>query len=108
MKIGQKPDLPGAVTQQAPAKAPAKTVLAASDELAKNAPAATSNAGVPVSMSNSAQALDKMSRSSSDFNAEKVKAVRAAIDNGTFSINAEAIADKMLAGAQEFLQAGQA
>ena len=33
----------------------------------------------------------------------KVKAVRAAIEKGTFSVDAEAIADKMLSNAQEIL-----
>lgn len=108
MKIGQKPELPSPVTQQALAKAQAKAVAASSEELAKNTAPASASAGVPVSVSNSARALDRMSRSSSDFNADKVKAVRTAIENGTFSINAEAIADKMLAGAEEFLQADQA
>ncbi len=107
MKIGQKPELPSPVTPQASSKASAKTVAAASDELAKNAAPASAavatSAGVPVSVSNSARALDRMSRSSSDFNADKVKAMRAAIENGTFAVNAEAIASKMLAGAAEFL-----
>ena len=35
--------------------------------------------------------------------ASKVKAVRAAIEKGTFSVDAEAIADKMLSNAQEIL-----
>ena len=103
MKIGQKPELPSPVTQQALAKAQAKTVAAASEELAKNAAPAQANAGVPVSMSNSARALDRASRNAGDFNADKVKAIRTAIENGTFSINAEAIADKMLAGARDML-----
>ena len=37
------------------------------------------------------------------FDASKVKAVRAAIEKGTFSVDAEAIADKMLSNAQEIL-----
>lgn len=106
MKIGQKPELPSPVTQQAQAKAQAKAATAASEELAKNAAPAQANAGVPVSMSNSARALDRASRNTSDFNADKVKAIRTAIENGTFSINAEAIADKMLAGAREMLVPG--
>ena len=38
-----------------------------------------------------------------DFDAGKVKAVRAAIEKGEFSVDAEAIADKMLSNAQEIL-----
>ena len=37
------------------------------------------------------------------FNAGKVKAVRAAIEKGEFSVDAEAIADKLLSNAQEIL-----
>jgi negative regulator of flagellin synthesis FlgM len=36
-----------------------------------------------------------------DFDAGRVKAVKAAIDQGTFTVDAEAIADKMLSNAQE-------
>ena len=43
------------------------------------------------------------SRSSADFDAGKVKAVKAAIENGTFKVNAEAVADKLLANAEETL-----
>ena len=42
-----------------------------------------------------------------DFDAGKVKAVRAAIENGTFKVDAEVVADKMLANSQEFLLAHQ-
>ena len=40
------------------------------------------------------------------FNAEKVEAMKAAIADGSFKVNAEAIADKMLANAAEMLSAG--
>jgi negative regulator of flagellin synthesis FlgM len=39
------------------------------------------------------------------FNAEKVEAMRQAIANGTFRVNPEAIADKLLANAAEMLGA---
>jgi negative regulator of flagellin synthesis FlgM len=37
------------------------------------------------------------------FNAEKVETMKQAIANGTFQVNAEAIADKMLSNAAEML-----
>ena len=37
------------------------------------------------------------------FNTEKVESMKAAIANGTFQVNAEAIADKMLSNAAEML-----
>lgn len=41
------------------------------------------------------------------FNAEKVEAMKQAIASGTFQVNPEAIADKLLANAAEMLNAGR-
>ena len=101
MKIGQKPELPGALAQTGLAKQ-AKSPASAAEGAAKDA-AAVSTAGVPVTVSTAARALDQTSRSTGDFDAGKVKAVRAAIEKGTFSVDAEAIAYKMLSNAQEIL-----
>jgi negative regulator of flagellin synthesis FlgM len=101
MKIGQTPELPGALGPAAQAKQQAKPAAAAADEAAKAAPAKAATAGVPVTMSNSLKALDISSRASGDFDAGRVKAVKDAIDKGEFSVDAEAIADKLLANAQE-------
>ena len=60
-------------------------------------------AGVPVTVSNSARSLDQNAKASSDVDMAKVNAIRAAIANGTFKINASAIADKMLFDAGELL-----
>ena len=101
MKIGQKPELPGALAQTGLAKQ-AKSPASAAEGAAKDA-AAVSTAGVPVTVSIAAQSLNPASRVAGDFDAGKVKAVRAAIEKGTFSVDAEAIADKMLSNAQEIL-----
>ena len=53
-------------------------------------------AGVPVTMSNSARSLDQNSKASADVDMAKVNAMRAAIANGTFKIDASVIADKLL------------
>jgi negative regulator of flagellin synthesis FlgM len=46
--------------------------------------------------------------SSSDvFNAEKVEAMKQAIASGSFQVNPEAIADKMLSNAAEMLSASR-
>ena len=50
-----------------------------------------------------ARALNQTARSTADFDAGKVQAVRTAIEKGTFSVNADAIADKMLSNAAEIL-----
>lgn len=102
MKIGQKPELPAVALQVAARQAP-KTTGPAAEEAAKSTQVATSSAGVPVSFSTSARGLDSTGRASGEFDADRVKAIRAAIANGTFSVNAEAIADKLLANTSEIL-----
>ncbi len=103
MKIGQKPELPGALAQAAPAKQQAKAAPQAAGGVAASASSAAAAAGVPVTFSSAAKALDQTSRNQGDFDAGKVKAVRAAIENGTFKVDAEVVADKMLANTQEFI-----
>lgn len=101
MKIGQKPELPGALAQTGLAKQ-VKSPPSAAEGAAKDA-AAVSSAGVPVTVSTAARALNQTARSTADFDAGKVQAVRTAIEKGTFSVNADAIADKMLSNAAEIL-----
>lgn len=108
MKIGQTPEMPGGLSPGAAAKSQAKAVPAASTGAAPAgsaaAAAAVASAGVPVTLSKAAQGLDNAAaRVQGDFDAGKVKAVRAAIENGTFKVDAEVVADKMLANSQEFL-----
>jgi negative regulator of flagellin synthesis FlgM len=64
------------------------------------------SSGVTVTLSSSTtQALSASGSSGADvFNTEKVEAMKSAIANGTFQVNAEAIADKMLSNAAEMLQ----
>jgi len=65
-------------------------------------------AGVPVTVSNSVRSLDQNAKSSSDVDMAKVNAIRAAIANGTFKVNASVIADKMLVDASALLGAARA
>ncbi|MGB3450621.1 MAG: flagellar biosynthesis anti-sigma factor FlgM [Giesbergeria sp.] len=102
MKIGQKPELPGALAQAAPAKQQAKAAAQAAGGLAASASSAVASAGVPVTFSSATKSLDQASRNQGDFDAGKVKAVRSAIESGSFKVNAEVVADKMLANSQEF------
>ena len=44
---------------------------------------------------------------SADFDVEKVNRVSESIADGTFTVNPEAIADKLIANAQELLSKGQ-
>lgn len=61
-----------------------------------------SAAGVPVTVSAAARSLDVTS-AGSGIDEAKVASVRAAIADGSFTVNAGAIADKLLANAQEVL-----
>ena len=99
MKIGNKPDLPQATA--AAKQAPKSATTVATEESIKGLPDRA--AGVPVSFSSSARALDNQNRANTDFDADRVKAMREAIANGTFRVNAEAVADKLLANTEEFL-----
>lgn len=63
-------------------------------------------AGVQVTLSSATREVSAAGSAGSEvFNAEKVEAMKLAIANGTFQINAEAIADKMLSNAAEMLGA---
>lgn len=97
MKIGQLPDIPSSVnpagpkkTEQAPTPAPAKAA----------APVAT--AGVAVTVSKLARSLGQ-AEVDPDIDAERVAQVKSAIEQGTYKVNPEVIADKMLSNAQEML-----
>lgn len=81
---------------------------AASAELAAAAGASAAKPqGVTVTLS--ASTVSAMGSGGSEvFNTEKVEAMKAAIANGTFQVNAEAIADKMLANAAEMLNGSRA
>jgi negative regulator of flagellin synthesis FlgM len=112
MKIGTPPELPGVSTQTGPAAKQARSPAAAAEDAAQraastqatNAPAATASSVTVSSLA--AQALGAGTRSPADFDANKVKAVRSAIEKGTFKVDAEAVADKMLANAAEILSHG--
>ena len=71
------------------------------------AAAAQPQAGVTVTLSSSASQALSGSGSSEVFNAEKVEAMKQAIADGSFKVNAEAIADKMLSNAAEMLGASR-
>jgi negative regulator of flagellin synthesis FlgM len=103
MKIGPSPDnsLRVATTTQ---PAPQKGGKSASSTGTAAAANGTQAAGVAVTVSTLARTLEAAANGDAEeFNAEKVNAVRTAIQQGTYKVNAEAIADKLLANAQEML-----
>ena len=97
MKIGQHPEpLPAAAQNAQPASAKPGAAPSASGRRA---------AGVDVTVSNLARTLEQTRvADSSVVDMDKVNAVRQAIADGSFVANAEAIADKLLANAQEMLK----
>lgn len=103
MKIGQPSDntIPaGTKAPSAPPKGGQNAGAASSAAAAKGAP----DAGVAVTVSSLARSLGASNRAeSADVDMKKVTAVRTAIAQGTFTVNAEAIADKLLSNAQEML-----
>jgi negative regulator of flagellin synthesis FlgM len=98
MKIGNKSDTPPAVTPAAQS-APSKTGQSA----VATATGGASSAGVAVTVSTLARTLEQSKSGAADIDTKKVEAVRLAIEQGTYTVNPEAIADKLLANAQEML-----
>jgi negative regulator of flagellin synthesis FlgM len=105
MKIGQPAEIPASVSP---------TVSGAAQKAAQNASASTAatskatqstrSAGVAVTVSTLARSLEKPELGeSADIDTQKVASVKAAIQDGTYVVNAEAIADQLLSNAQEML-----
>ena len=103
MKISQPSDHPVAASTTAASSA-AKSGPAASTLAKTTASKSTQSAGVAVSVSTLARSMEASNRGEApDVDMEKVNAVRASIAQGTYKVNAEAIADKLLSNAQEML-----
>lgn len=103
MKIGQGIDVTAAVNAAVLKKAD-QDKEAAPASMAEKGARAIPTAGAQVSVSTLARSLEQNDRAvGSDFDSKKVADIKAAIKNGTFKINPEAIADKMLDNAQEML-----
>ncbi|OPF62504.1 flagellar biosynthesis anti-sigma factor FlgM [Hydrogenophaga sp. H7] len=90
-----------------PQKAAEKPNAGAEAAAAGGLAAATAQpqAGVTVTLSSSASQALSSGGGNDVFNAEKVEAMKQAIADGSFKVNAEAIADKMLSNAAEMLSA---
>ena len=106
MKIGPPSDNSKPVStpvQPLPAKGGPSTPAKAA------APQGRPSAGVAVTVSTLARTLSAASLDGApEVDAGKVSSVRAAIQQGTYKVNAEAIADKLLANAQEILKRSRA
>jgi negative regulator of flagellin synthesis FlgM len=98
MKIGHPADKPVA----AGTPADAGTAKAGPAHGAAAPTAAAADPSATVALSSTAATL-LSGGASGEFDAEKVARMSAAIASGDFKINAEAIADKLIANAQELL-----
>ena len=85
-----------------PQVAPATGERKASATPAKAGTASTAEASAQVELSPAASTLSTDSAEGS-FDAEKVQRIAQAIRDGKFKVNPEAIADKLIANAQELL-----
>ncbi|WP_342619011.1 flagellar biosynthesis anti-sigma factor FlgM [Rhodoferax sp. GW822-FHT02A01] len=76
----------------------------ADQNAAQTATKSASNAGVAVVIGGAARSLSKDSvNQHSEIDNAKVQAVKASIKDGTFVVNPEAIADKLLSNSQDLL-----
>jgi negative regulator of flagellin synthesis FlgM len=100
MKIGNSADKPVNGTSGA---SPSESVGMAASRPAGKTSADDLNVQASAKVSLSPMADDMAHGSAGSFDAAKVASVKNAIANGTFKVNAEAIADKLIANARELL-----
>ena len=109
MKIGNNSaDMSDKAAAAAKTAATASSAAAVATKAAATAtpePATARQAGVSVTVSSLARSLET-SGANGSFDAEKVSAMKSAIANGTFKVDPEAIADKLLSNAQQVLRKG--
>jgi negative regulator of flagellin synthesis FlgM len=107
MKINSPQDIPAALSSQAqPAsfKTGQAPIAKASQGQVAMVTKEAASVGVAVTVSTLARSLEVSGSSEpADVDTEKVNAIRAKIEDGTYTVNAEAIADKLLSNAQEML-----
>ena len=101
MKVGNPADKPAPVTV-AGSPSPAQAQEAAKAQPAASAIPATADPSAKIELSDAAATLLD-NPSSADFDAEKVARISQAIADGSFKIDPEVIADKLISNAKELL-----
>jgi negative regulator of flagellin synthesis FlgM len=102
MKIGHPADKPLPAPAAGTPAAAATDVVKPTGAASHTPAAATVDPSATVALSSTASTL-LSGGTSSDFDAHKVAQVADAIAGGTFKVNPEAIADKLISNAQELL-----
>jgi negative regulator of flagellin synthesis FlgM len=107
MKIGQQPEMTPAATQAAQAATPRNgqnTPANGATPVNRNERKAPPTPSVGVTVSDAARALEQAATSeAAEVDMDKVNSVRQAIAQNSYMVNAEAIADKLLANTRETL-----
>ena len=104
MKIGNSPEgaaSPPKAEQRPAARKPEASVTTGAVRQAAAAPAPSTQ----VAISNTAKLAASGGSDDGSFDAAKVQRISRAISEGKFTVNANAIADKLVANAQELLSA---
>lgn len=105
MKIGNSPE--GAVSPPKAERADTRKAETATsaDTVRQAAPSATPAPSAQVAISSAARLAASGGTDDGSFDAAKVQRISQAISEGKFTVNAGAIADKLVANAQELLSA---
>ncbi|MFG6416697.1 flagellar biosynthesis anti-sigma factor FlgM [Roseateles sp. DC23W] len=102
MKIGNSPSPDGSASPAKAERATARKPEAAATETIRQAASAPA-ASAQVEISSAAKLAASAGADDGSFDAAKVARISQAITEGKFTINANAIADKLVANAQELL-----
>ena len=85
-------------------KADGKSGVSSSSSVARTTPATTADAVAPASvsvrLSGSVQSVSALSATGDVYNLDKVQSIRGEIQNGTYRVNPEVIADGLMAEAR--------
>ena len=100
MKVGNHADKPAPITTVTGGPSPAQA-QAQAQSVATAIPV-TADPSAKIELSDAASTLLD-NRSSADFDAEKVARISQAISDGSFKIDADVIADKLIGNAKELL-----